>query len=206
MKRPQIKLIALSVLAASAAFLAPVSQAETFTDTAAAFSAPARIDFRIIIPGFLRLRVGTAGATIDLITFDMTATPGNVGNSTPVAGTGGDAGGGSAANVTVQGNNGQITLTETNSSGGSGLGTGVLSDGFIAYSEILTTSADPVNLPAPTLSNAGGGTSQPVLNAGKVTDRTSIWTYAYANTTTPSAGTYGTSVNGGRVTYTATMP
>ena len=205
MKRPQIKLIALSVLAASAAMLAPVSQAETFTDTVAGFSAPVNLDFRIIIPGFLRLRVGTAGVTIDQITFDMTATPGNVGNSTPVAGTGGDAGG-TAANVTVQGNNGQITITETNSSGGLGLGTGLVTDGYIAYSEITTVSSDAVNLQAPTLSNTGGGTSLPVLNAGKVTNRSAIWTYAYANTTTPSAGTYGTSANGGRVTYTATMP
>ncbi len=206
MKRPQIKIIALSVIAASAAMLAPVAQAETVVDTTSPYSAPARIDFRIIIPGFLRFRVGTAGATIDQITFDMTATPGNVGDTTPVAGTGGDAGGGTAANVVVQGNNGQITITETNNSGGNGLGTGTVADGFIAYSEITTTPSDAVNLPAPTLSNAGGGTSLPVLNAGKVTNRAGTWSYAYANTTTPSAGTYGALANGGRVTYTATMP
>jgi hypothetical protein len=33
------------------------------------------------------------------------------------------------------------------------------------------------------------------------------WTYAYSNTTTPPAGTYGGVVaNNSRVTYTATMP
>ncbi len=207
MKRAKIKLVALSVVAASVAMIAPVANADTITDVAAPFSAPTRLDFRIIIPGFLRFRVGTnVPGTIDQITFDLTATPGNVGNSTAVAGTGGDAGGGTAANVTVQGNDGQITITESNNSGGNGLCTGTAADGFIAYSEIATTPSDPVNLPAPLLSNAGGGTSLPVLNAGKVTNRSGTWSYGYANTTTPSAGTYGTQANGGRVTYTASMP
>lgn len=205
MKRPQFKLIALSVIAASAAALSPVAQADTITDVAAPFLAPARIDFRIIIPGFLRFRVGTnVAGTIDQITFDMTATPGNVGNATAILGTGGDAGT-SVANVSVQGNNGQVTITPTNSSAGAGLGTGTAADGFIPYTEI-TTTASIAQLPAPTLTNAGGAAVLPTLNAGKVTDRTGTWTYRYANTTIPSAGTYGTSVNGGRVTYTATMP
>lgn len=206
MKRPQIKLVTFSVIAATAAMLAPVAQAETVLDVATPFSAGPRIDFRIIIPAFLRFRVGTAGATVDQITFDMTAIPGNVGNSTPVAGTGGDALLGTGANVVVQGNNGQITITETNNSATLGLGTGVPADGFINYSQITTTPSDPVNFPAPTLSNATSNTALPVLNAGRVTDRTATWSYAYLNTTTPSAGTYGTVANGGQVTYTATMP
>jgi hypothetical protein len=45
-----------------------------------------------------------------------------------------------------------------------------------------------------------------VLNSSNVTNRTAVWTYSYLNTTVPSAGTYGTSAKGGRVTYTASMP
>ena len=70
----------------------------------------------------------------------------------------------------------------------------------------IATTATQAQLPAPALSTAGGTTSLPTLNAGKVTNRTGVWNYAYANTTIPSAGNYGTSAQGGRVTYTATTP
>ncbi len=195
----------LLAAAGVAAALAPAAlQAETATDTTSPFSAAARLDFRIIIPAFLRLRVGTAGATIDQIPFTVPAA--NVGDSSVIAGTGGDAGGGTAANVSVQGNNSQITITETNNSGSNGLGTGTPADGYINYNQISTTSSAPASLPAPTLSNAGGNTALPALTGTKITNQTAVWTYTYLNTTVPAAGTYGTSANGGRVTYTATMP
>ena len=209
MKKPQqLRIIAAAVIAAGIASVASTgARAEAITDVAAPFSAAARLDFRIIIPGFLRFRVGTNSGTIDMITFDMTASPGNVGNSVSQSGTGGDAGAGSGANVLVQANNGQVTITETNSSAGLGLGTGTAGDGYISYAEITTAVSGDALFTAPTLSNAGGGTSTPTLNAGKVTNRTAVWTYGYANTTFPSAGTYGgVNTNGGRVTYTATTP
>ncbi len=205
MKRLNTKLASTSLavaIAAAFAIGAAPAQAEQVTDTTAPFSAPANLDFRVVIPGFLRFRVGSVGATIDQITFTPLAA--SVGNSVAVAGTGGDAAG-TGANVSVQANNGQVTITATNNSGGNGLGTGVAADGFINYSEIATT-ATLAQLPAPVLSNAGGTTSLPTLNAGKVTNRTGVWNYAYANTTIPSAGNYGTSAQGGRVTYTATTP
>lgn len=195
----------LAIAFSAAALLIPAAAtAEQVTDTTAPYSAAARLDFRVIIPAFLYFRVGTADATVNQLTFDMSGSPGSVGNATAVAGTGGDAAG-TGVNVVVRGNNGQITITETNNSAGNGLGTGVVGDGYISYAEIAT-SATVAQLPAPTLSNAGGGTALPTLNAGKVTNRTGVWNYSYLNTTTPAAGTYGTSANGGRVTYTATMP
>lgn len=197
-----MKLKKLLVAAGFVGALAPaIVQAEQNSDNSAPYSASASLDFRVIIPGFLRLRVGTVGATIDQITFTVPAA--NVGDLTPISGTGGDAGGGTAANVHVAGNNGQITITETNNSGANGLGNG--GGQFISYAEITTNTSLP-QLPAPTLSNAGGNTSLPTINGGQVTNRTGVWTYAYANTTVPSAGTYGGQANGGRVTYTATMP
>jgi hypothetical protein len=200
--KPQFALKALAAgIAAAAAFSA---NAETTTVTGAgALSAPAHLDFSVVVPRFLTFRVGTASATIDQITFTV---PGaNVGDSTPIAGTGGDAAAGSGANVAVKGNGGQITITESNNGTGTGLQHATLTD-TIAYTQITTTSSDATNLNAPALSNAGGNTATPVLNSSNVTNRTAVWTYAYANTTIPSAGTYGTSAKGGRVTYTASMP
>jgi len=64
------------------------ANAETTTVTGAgALSAPAHLDFSVVIPRFRTFRVGTNSATIDQITFTV---PGaNVGDSTPIAGTGG---------------------------------------------------------------------------------------------------------------------
>ena len=194
---------AMAVALGAGTLLGLPASAETTTVTGAgALSAPAHLDFSVVVPRFLTFRVGTNSATIDQITFTV---PGaNVGDSTPIAGTGGDAGGGSAANVVVKGNGGQITITEANN-GTTGLQHATLAD-TISYTEITTTSSDAVNLNAPALSNGGGNTSTPVLSSSNVTNRTAVWTYAYANTTIPSAGTYGTSAKGGRVTYTASMP
>lgn len=190
--------------AVALALASTAALADSTTDTASPWSAAVSHDFRIVIPGFLFFRVGTdAGGTINQITF--TATTANVGDSTPIAGTGGETGG-STANVVVRANVGQVTITETNNSGGNGLGTGVLADGFISYSEI-TTSSSSADLPAPTLSNSANNTSTPTLNSNKTTNRSAVWTYAYANTTIPSAGNYGAGGGtGGRVTYTATAP
>lgn len=175
------------------------------TDTVAPFSVDARLNMRVVYPRFLFFRVGTAGATVNLLTFDLTGNP--VGNGAPAAATGGTALGGTALDVEVRGNNGQVTITANNSSGGLGLGTGVAADGRISYSEITTTSSSP-QLPPPILTNAGGTTAQPALNSALVTQRVALWSYSYLNSTVPSSGTYGgvTAARGGRVTYTATMP
>jgi hypothetical protein len=203
MSKFQLRALAGAAACLGAA-LAGSAHAESTTVTGAgALSAPSHLDFSVVIPRFLSFRVGTAGATIDQITFTV---PGaSVGNSTPVAGAGGDAGGGTAANVSVIGNGGQVTITETNNSTGAGLKHATLTD-TISYSQITTTSSDATNLQRPVLSDAGGNTSTPVLNASNVTNRTATWTYAYANSGVPSAGTYGTNAKGGRVTYTAAMP
>jgi hypothetical protein len=195
---------AMATALGAGAFLGLPANAETTTATGGgALSAPAHLDFAVVVPRFLTFRVGTNSPTIDLITFTV---PGaNVGDATPIAGTGGDAGGGSAANVAVKGNGGQITITESNNGTGTGLQHATLAD-TISFTQITTTSSDAVNLNAPALSNAGGNTATPVLNSSNVTNRAAVWTYSYLNTTIPSAGTYGTSAKGGRVTYTASMP
>jgi hypothetical protein len=166
------------------------------------FSTSARLDFAIVVPRFLQFQVGTAGATINAISFNVAAA--NVGSGTAQTGTGGNLGSG-VVTVNIRANAGQVTITPSNNSGGTGLRNGVAGQ-TISYTQILTTSSDAANVPAPTLSNAGGAAVTPALSAGTVTNRTATWTYTYANTTVPSAGTYGTAANGGRVTYTASTP
>lgn len=196
----------LAVAVALLAGAVPAAWAEQpATDTTAPYAVNARLNFRVTYPRFLRFRVGTAGGTVNQLRFTVPAA--NVGDAVPIAATGGDAGGGTALNVEVVGNNGQVTITATNSSGGLGIGTGTAADGRINYNQVATVSSLP-QLPAPALSNAGGTTAQPTLNSTLVTQRTAVWTYSYLNQTIPSAGTYGGTVaaRGGRVTYTATMP
>jgi len=163
-------------------------------------SAAAHLKLQVVIPGFLLFRVGSAGATVDTISFDMTncVTTGTctVGDSNAFnSGTGGDAAGGNGANVALFSNAGAITITATNDGGGSGLVSGSNS---ISLAEITTTS-DNSSLATPTLTNGGNDTSNPALTGGtNVTNQTAVWTYSYDNTTVPDPGTYNV-----EITYTA---
>ena len=176
------------------------ARAESNSDSGAGIlSAAADLDFRIIVPRFLFFRVGTAGAgNVDEIQFDLTGSVGILGDGTDISATaGGDAGVGQV-NVVVLSNAGQITITETNNGGGSGLSDGGTNN--ISYAELLTSS-NAGTLAAPTLSDAGGNTSTPTLTAGNVTVRSAVWTYSYDNTAVYEAATYT-----GTATYTATSP
>lgn len=204
MKTINLKKLAAGLAAAGMLFAGNAAAESGFDTTVPTSTVAARVDFRIIIPQFLQFQVGTAGVgSIDTVTFTVPAA--SVGNSVAQAGTGGNLGVG-AVSVVARGNGGNITITPTNNSAGTGLGTGTPADGFISYAEITTATSAGTGggIGAPTLSNAGGTTVTLIPPSGKVNDRTATWTYSYANTTTPSAGTFGTA--GGRVTYTATMP
>ncbi len=195
----KFKTLMTTTVIATAMAIPQVVMSDTAQDQgASALSAAVDLDFRVVIPRFLSFQVGATGATIDLIDFSPTAA--QVGDGNPVAGTGGDLLGGKVT-VIVKSNAGQVTIRETNDSGGAGLSNGTTN---ISYSEILTATNDG-NLPFPILSDAGGNTSSPVLQgASNVTNRSAEWTYTYANTTIPEPGTYGaTGGGGGRVTYTA---
>lgn len=193
------------------AVVQPAVAESNFQTGSGTVNATARLDFQITIPKVLYLRVGTGSAypgtlasvgTVDLITFTVPAA--SVGSGTAIAGTGGDLSGG-VVTAAVIGNNGTITLNAAAS--------GALSNGAgdsIDYTQIVTTPSTLTSataLAAPTLAN---GTSANVTispPSGKVVVRDARWTYSYANTVTPAAGTYGgVNVNNGRVTYTASMP
>jgi hypothetical protein len=204
-----------SLLGAGALTLPLMAFAESNVQTGAAAGSPGatvHVDFSVVIPKILYLRVGTgstysSGAltsvnTVDLITFSPAA--GTVGNGTAVAGTGGDLTGG-VETAAIVSNSGNVTLNATAS--------GALSDGngdsipFTQITTAATTLTSTTQLPAPVLSN--GTSSNVVLTAPatKLIVQDAKWTYSYANTSNVPAGTYGgVNVNNSRVVYTATMP
>lgn len=204
-----------SVLGAGALTLPLLAFAESNVQTGAATAAPgatAHLDFSIVIPKILYLRVGTGSSytsgaltnnnAIDLITFSPAA--GTVGNGTSVAGTGGDLTGG-VETAAIVSNSGNVTLNAT-ASGALGNGAGDTIP-FTQITTATTTLTSGTALPAPVLSN--GTSSNVILTAPptKLIVQDAKWTYAYANAANVPAGTYGgVNVNNSRVVYTATMP
>jgi hypothetical protein len=208
-----------SLLGAGALVLPLIAFAESNVQTGAATASPgatAHVDFAIVIPKILYLRVGSGSAytatgtgltsvnTVDLITFSPAA--GTVGNGTAIAGTGGDIAGGAAETAAIVSNSGNVTLSATASGAGLSNGNG----DTIPFTQITTTPATLTSttaLPAPVLAN-GASTTTVVLTAPatKLIVQDAKWTYAYANAANVPAGTYGGVANSGRVTYTATMP
>jgi hypothetical protein len=199
--KTNFKMKAIAALVAGSALFSGSAMAMSATDTVAPFSVANTVNFQIVIPGFLYFRVGVDTPAPNTLVFTVPAATVGVG---AVAATGGEAGP-SALNVAARANNGLVTIATTVAAA-TGLGTGTATDGFINYNQITTTSNDVPNFPAPVLANAaipnttvalGGGP----VGAGKVTNRTAVWTYSYLNATVPSAGTYT-----GSVTYTASTP
>ncbi len=171
-------------------------------------TATAKVDFTIIIPKFVSLQVGVAGAgNINLITFDMTAAAASIGNAVAQSATvgSGDLGNG-IVTAKVTGNNGQVTLSVAAAAGGLVTAAG----DTIPFSEITTTTAvltSATALPAPVLTNGASAGVLAALTGTKITNQDAKWTYKYANSAVVAAGTYGgVNVQGGRVTYTASMP
>jgi hypothetical protein len=208
--------IALKSLVGAGALMLPLMTfAESNVQTGAATAAPgatAHVDFTIVIPKVLYLRVGagsgystgalTSVNSIDLITFSPAA--GTVGNGTAVAGTGGDLTGG-VETAAIVSNSGDVTLKAT--------ATGALSDGtgdtipFTQITTAATTLTSTTQLPAPVLTNGASSTVLLTAPATKLIVQDAKWTYSFANAANVPAGTYGgVNVNNGRVVYTATMP
>lgn len=196
---------------AESQFVSPASS------TAPTNTATAKLDFTVIIPQVLFLRVGTSAGnaatttTVDGITYTV---PGiDVGDGTSVNGVGGDLTAG-AVTVRLYGNGGNITLN----SGTTGpLTTGTAGE-VIPWSQISVASAAlpttsigftnaAITHPAFNLGGTGGpGTATTLNSTNKVVRVEGKWTYTYLNANTVAAGTYGgTIAKNGRVTYTATQ-
>jgi hypothetical protein len=212
------KLLLVAAIAGIAPFAA---QAESnFTTGTGAMSASAKLDFIITVPKVLFLQVGTGtsyanNGTVNDITFAVPA--GNVGNGTAVAGTGGDIAATGGVTVRVLGNSGTVSLTNAVSgplsSGVAGNPTVPWSDITVTTGTLATTTTGFSNAaiahPPFNTAAAGGPSATPTSLTGTagLVRREASWTFAYANTATLPAGTYGnTPANGGQVTYTATAP
>lgn len=180
---------------AMAASLPALAESD-FQTGAGALNANARLDFRVVIPKFLRFQVGSAGTVIDLVEFTVPAA--NVGDGTDIGRTNGGA-----VPVLLQGNAGNISVIGTT--------LGQLNNGAgqnISYAEILSTSSNAA-LNVPTLVDGAASAAITVTpNVGtQVVNRTANWSYAYSNTNFVAAGSYGgVNINNGRVTYTASLP
>jgi hypothetical protein len=161
-------LIAAAVLASTPMLASAESNFQTGTGS---LTATARVDFRITIPKFLYLRVGTgtdfvSNPTVNLIDFTVPAA--NLGNGTPVAATvgSGDLGSG-AVTARVSGNGGNVTLSSTTA--------GALNDGgtnTISYSQISTTAA---------VLTSGTALAAPALADGATTNTTETATNGVVN-------------------------
>jgi hypothetical protein len=189
----------LALTALGAGFSAQ-AESDINTGAAAGLSAVAKLDFRIVVPRMIFLRVGTGvnfadalgGANIDRVDFNLTAA--DIGSATAVAGAAGQ--GPYPVAVRVLGNGGNISLTALGTAGG--LSNGVQT---IAWTEIAPTSSNAAGLPHPAIGNgvAGAVTSLPAT-AG-VVNQTANWSFSYNNTNAMAAGTYN-----GQVVYTAALP
>jgi hypothetical protein len=190
------RLTALSLLIAGMMVAAPAMAESVLQTGAGALTASPRLDFRVVVPKFVRFQVGSAAAVIDLVEFTV---PGvNVGDGTDIARTNGGA-----IPVLLQGNAGNISVTGTT--------LGTLNNGAgttITYAEILSTSSNAA-LGVPTLVDAAASAAVVVTpNVGtQVVNRTANWSFAYSNTNLLPASTFGgVNINNGRVTYTASLP
>lgn len=208
--------VALKTLVGAATLALPLmAYAESNVQTGAATNAPgatAHVDFSIVIPKILYLRVGTgstyttgnltSNGAIDLITFSPTAA--QLGSGTAIAGVGGDLTAG-VETAAIVSNSGNVTLNAT--------ATGPLTNGLgdsIPFSQITTTATTLTSgtaLPAPILTNTTSANVLLTAPGTKVIVQDAKWTFAYANAAFVPTGTYGgVNTNGGRVVYTATMP
>jgi hypothetical protein len=216
------KVIALSTLSLTALLATPARAESTYNTSATAGStAAARLDFSIVIPQVLFLRVGTSAGntsttgTVDAPTFTVPIA--SVGNGTAIAGTGGDLTAGAVTVRVYNNGGGNVSLNSTT--------TGPLTNGFageptIPWSQITVVGAA---LPATTAGYTNAAITHPAFNtaaAGGLGTATTLtatnrvvrfegkWTYSYANTAIAGLmpGTYGgTAAKNGRVTYTATQ-
>jgi hypothetical protein len=160
---------------------------------------------QVVIPRLVRLRIGDPVAANTLV-FDMSSTPGIVGDASSVTGTGGDLLGISRVTVNVLANGGATSVQVDTSvtGGGSGIDCQALSGScqngtdFIPWDEI-TVLGNGCSVVPPILDNAGSGFA--TYNAsGGVVSETCAWDYSYDNSVVPVDGTYT-----GTVTYTATV-
>ncbi|MBL4850863.1 MAG: hypothetical protein JKY90_01075 [Gammaproteobacteria bacterium] len=151
-------------------------------------TAEANLDFRITIPNFLFFQIGSAGATVDRVDFDLGVPPpgtqpGSGGLFSATGGTGDGTDGALTVNLITNAANVSIAATGGNLTSGAD---------SLPFADITATDTGAITVPD------FGATVGPVaIGTLSLSD---TWTYTYDNTTVYPAGTYD-----GTVTYTVTV-
>ncbi len=133
----------------------------------------------------ISVQIGSAGGTIDKVTFNLTAA--NVGNGTPVVGT-------PAIQVIVAARDVVTRTIQVVADSSSPLVSGAAT---LPFTQISWTASD-ADIPSGTFSGAAG---QMIVTFPTSFQLQNTHTFSYANTQVLQPGTYS-----GRVTYTITMP
>lgn len=192
-------LIAGTVLALTGSVALAESQYGFATDAGANISAQANVDLEVTVPKLILLRVGSAGNTIDKLTwaagFSIPSVP-----TTPVAGNNQDVNwDGTAPTVTTSTDPTALNVYAWTNANGATLTYSAtdFASGGPALGNISVTATGGLAHPAPTVLQAASTTA---VNLTRGTLYTGSWAYALdsAGATGWSAGTYTA-----RVTYTA---
>jgi hypothetical protein len=203
----------LAAAVGAALTLSAVSALAESTSAAggAGASTSARLDFRLTVPKFLRLRVGAAAGTINEIAF--TPTVSQLATGASIAGAGGDLGSG-AVTVSVQANPGADTVNLTyRTTDNTGAALAALSDGVntVPWSTIgvATAGADAASLTHP--ANLADGSAAdvnvvaPVPKVSGTINLSATWTYTWNDGGVIYAASAGTGY-AGRVAYKLATP
>ena len=211
-------LLVSSIAAALAAPMFAHADSKSTTSVVTGSTASANLDFAIVIPSVLYIRIGAGNpvaaadnTTVNKLTFTVPAA--NIGDSTAIASLGGDLDAGAAVTVRIFSNFGtgvSLNAASTGALTSTGGDTIPWTEIGITPSALATPTAGYVNgtLPHPTLTATAvtGNTPVAIAAVSKLVRQEAKWTFKYLNTTTPVAGSYGaTGGTNGRLTYTVTQ-
>lgn len=204
----KIRISVATVGAALALNTLPVLAESTSAVGGAASSTSARLDFRLTVPKFLRLRVGSAAGTIDEITFSPTVT--QLATGTAVSGASGDLGGG-AVTVNVQANPGtDVVNLSYRTTDNAGAPRPALSDGTNtvpwATIQVATAGVDAASLTHPATLADGSAADvnvvAPVTKTAGAINLAATWIYTWND----GGVIYAAGAYTGRVAYKLATP
>lgn len=198
--------IALPGLVAAEAGISVAAPGATIADVTA------DVNLRVIVPQILAMRVGDFGSTVNNIEWTFAESTGTHSVTTSNADWAGpspltftqditldDSTDGTDGDLLfyVFGNNGDITIESSSSTGGATLDDVTAgSSRTIPLTDITVTDSNSTH---PSALHSGSATI--TANAAGVATDSDTWTYDYSPTATPGSGDYQTTI-----TYTASMP
>jgi hypothetical protein len=170
-----LRKLALASLFTAVAGIPAMSQADSDLQVGPTAAAAVDLNFSIVIPRFVYFQVGSIGATVDTVQFDLAAGGVESGNGADVAATAGPV-------PVVLRSNASVTIQAQALAS-----TGPLAPGS---TEILLSSSS-ANIPLPAFGATSATVTGPINASG-------TWTFTYDNVGVYSAATYSDTV-----TYTA---